>query len=269
VSITVTKFRSFATLWEEDLGEMPSFAAGGILPKGAFFLFGGETGIGKSLLMLNIMDRLMGPRPGHWPGRPDIELTDVPQRALYLDAEIGEWGLWDRTKKIWTQAPPRGFVYATDTAEMTIDTEPGRKRLLDLVLAAQPEIVIIDPVSSFMSGSDSDNSAVADFFRSLRWIQEKAGPITFLLSHHFRKKPQEKQDYDPLDMDNFRGASKWMNEAWSVLTMKSEDLFLRKVVARWAKVRNGPHPSGDFRWRYDENHRLIETPSSRTSVFSR
>lgn len=262
-----TTTRSFSSLWKEDRGEMPAFVGNGILPRGGFFLFGGETGIGKSMLMLNIMHALFDHRPRGFPGCRSLPLVDTPERVLYLDAEVGEWGLWRRVKDIWDEPPPHGFVYATATSEYVLDTEPGRRKMLDLLQASQPEIVIIDPVSSFLLGDDSENSSVAQFFRSLRWFQEQLNPLlTFFLIHHFRKKPSERADFDGLDIDNFRGASKWNNEAWTALTLIEEDRATRRIRGRWAKVRHGPKPRADVLFRYDERNRVTEI--KRSGVFT-
>ncbi len=253
------KTHSFRTLWEEDLGEMPSYVSGGILPKGGFFLFGGEPGVGKSLFILNLMKRLMGPRPSTFPAYSALTLTDVCQRALYLDAEVGRWGLCDRVRQIYDTAPPHGFIYTTDTSELTLDTEAGRGRLKKLIDASQPEIVIVDPVSSFMAGSDGDNSNVADFFRSLRWLQEQQkDPLTFILCHHFRKKPSDRDEWDPLDLENFRGATKWISEAWTVLPLADAKRSGRLVKARFGKVRHGPQPADTWHFKFDNNQRMVE-----------
>lgn len=259
MSTYAPKTESFRALWKEELGEMPSYIPGGILPKGGFFLFGGEPGVGKSLFILNLMRRIMGQRPSTFPAYPALALGDKCERALYLDAEVGRHGLWERVKGIFDTPPPHGFVYTTETSELTLDTEAGRGRLKKLIDTAKPEIVIVDPVSSFMAGSDSDNSNVADFFRTLRWLQEQQpDPLTFILCHHFRKKPSEREDWDPLDLENFRGATKWISEAWTILPLADIDRSKRSVKARWGKVRHGPQPEGTWRFRFDENQRMVE-----------
>ena len=213
-----------------------------VLSKGGFLLFGGTKGIGKSIMVFNLAKDLSTGAKCCW-GLEGLEIPK-PRTVLYLDYELGEDRIHKRARELFDEAPPEGLHYLTDAEEaLDLDSNLGTQHLTNYVNAINPEVVIIDPVSDFMTGSDSDNSDVRDFFKNMKRIRAERNDIAFVLVHHFGKVPQGQyaQDYDALNINNFRGASKWTDSVDTAATVVQEGKMRQgtwKNRIRWVKTRD-------------------------------
>jgi archaellum biogenesis ATPase FlaH len=251
--------KDLSALHTAPLPKLHAWIEGGILPKGSFFLFGGETGVGKTFFILNLVRSLLQKTP--FLGRKEFVITESPKKILWLDAECGEYEIARRAKKVFVDEniPPHAIDVYTDTATLCrLDSQDARGEFVSIIKKCEPlpDIIIIDPVSYFMHGSDSDTTQVRNLYGTLRYAKEalKLPDLTFILSHHFRKKPtgRPRTDHDPLDPENFRGAIEWLNHAWCAAQLAwAKDRPLRynpdkgwDIRARFGKVR-GAEPISD------------------------
>jgi archaellum biogenesis ATPase FlaH len=243
------------SLWALDADSMPAYIAAGILPIGGVLLFGGPTGVGKSLMALNMIHDLLHRERSEFLGTPGYTLEKKPSRIIYVDAEVGEYGMAERLKEVFPRQPAAGeLLYTDQVSDLLIDEDIGRRRLLNMVEMEKPDIVILDPVSNLMEGDDSSNKDVKGFYQGLNWVKEKYGhPLTYLLVHHFRKEPAGRysEDYDPLDPQNFRGASTWVGQAWTAMTMAGNRIGDLARRASWPKIRHGPPDSKTYQLKWE------------------
>lgn len=221
--------RALTDLFANPPKEHPFYIGGGVLPKMGVLIFGGETGIGKTMLMLNMARDLSTPNPTLW-GIPGLE---IPERAnvLYVDQETGEHGLYLRASKMWAGEEPGPVFIQSDHSPLKIDTHLGRKKLEDLIEESRAQVVMLDPASNFIDGSENSNDDVKKLFHALYDIRSRQIGVSFVLAHHFGKPPRGADDrnvFDPHERYNFRGAAKWVDSPDTVVTVVRVDHGLEK-----------------------------------------
>jgi len=186
------------------------------------------------------------------------EFTVKPGKVMLLDKEIGEDMLAVRCFKFFGALSEeklglanQNFVATSGNPKFKFDRPGASGVLRDEVDRHRPNVIIVDPVSRFMDGSDSSNDDVARFIETLEVVRD-AFPelgLSYVLIHHF-KKPEH--DYkgevvDELSAYNFRGASRWIDDASALVTMVRREVSGDdhwKLSCR-TRVRNGRGP-GDF-----------------------
>ncbi len=137
--------------------ELDRVLGGGIVP-GALMLIGGEPGIGKSTLMLQVA----------------MQMLD--QKVLYISGEESDMQLSMRARRLGHQHPDCFVLTATDTASIF-------RHMEDLL----PDIVVIDSIQTLTTpqldsaaGSISQIRECAAEFQ--RYAKESAIPV-FLIGH--------------------------------------------------------------------------------------
>ncbi len=211
-------------LFVDPLPERREWIENGILPKGALFLFGGGTSIGKTFIVLNLLRQLV---EGTTFLNTEWRVVDKPKSILYLDAEIGEDLLAQRVKQVFegcTALKPDIIMVDCYTSTCKLDVNEGRQELFKKIrqCPTKPDIIVIDPLSYFMEQDDSDNAAAQQVYTTCRMAQEQFNKdLTFIISHHYRKRPSGRglETYDPLEPAEFRGASKWTDMSWTTMTL--------------------------------------------------
>lgn len=238
----------------------------GILPKGGIMLFGGDTGIGKTFIILNMIRSLV--EGSNFLGT-EWRVMDKPKSILYLDAEIGKDLLSNRVKKVFKGCEnfgPGSVNAECDTGLIKLDTAAGRTKFYDKIKTCKvvPDVVVIDPLSYFLENGDNDNQVASSVYDGFRYAQQTFNrDMTFVLSHHYNKKPrgQGLDNFDPLDLHNFRGATKWSNIAWTVLTLnrtKDNNDEGWNLEARYAKIRAQKPISGTHYYRVHGDSLLVK-----------
>jgi len=153
-----------------------------VLPRGFLTLFGAAPGSGKSFVSLDFAWRVVNSQG--WPdGSPMIrpganvlfvDAEAVPQihkqRALNYGMDLG---------KLFLMLPDKGEMI--DLAE-----EKYRGRLVEMVLDLEPELVIIDSLSSIHSRGQNNVEDVRGLLSFLTQLAEVAN-CGFILIHHIRK----------------------------------------------------------------------------------
>lgn len=199
----------------------------GLLPRSGKLLFGGEAKTGKSWSSMSMAYSMATGSP-LW-GCPDFSCS--PGKVMILDKELGEDTLASRAARFFSGLTSEKlllysdrFVAFTGNPLFKFDAPGGRRALESLVDQHRPNVIIVDPVSRFLQGSDSSNDDVARFIETLdqvrdRWRSELG--LSFVLIHHF-KKPEYDYKGEKAHAGsayNFRGASRWYDDADAVVTM--------------------------------------------------
>lgn len=201
-------------------------------------LMGGQAKIGKTFLLMDLAHQLaVG---GNLWGIPEFS---IPSKAtpLFVENEIGidetQRRFINRYTALNEPAPENAFI-ASKIPDMLLDMAAGAKTLRAMIDKTGANVVILDPISRFMLGSENDNSQVQVLIRQLDEIMRDYPGLSIVLSHHFGKPPAEKfqaEDYDPLSAYNFRGASKWFDAPDTIVTFQS----LVTHSGEWKRMRTG------------------------------
>ena len=141
------------------LGEFDR-ALGGGLVAGSVVLLGGEPGIGKSTLMLQILDRLCGPS----------------RRGLYLSGEESAAQLKLRADRLQLQAP-----------QLLVATETCLENILQLVEQEKPAYLAIDSIQTlYAAGLPATPGSVTQIRETafqLVQLAKRTGISIFLIGH--------------------------------------------------------------------------------------
>lgn len=137
--------------------ELNRVLGGGIVP-GSMVLIGGEPGIGKSTLMLQIALSLSG------------------LRVLYVSGEESEQQIKMRAERLMAQ-----------TADAFILTETGTQNIFKQIELVRPQVLIIDSIqtlhSSFIEAGAGSVSQVRECTAELLKFAKESGTPVFLIGH--------------------------------------------------------------------------------------
>lgn len=209
------------------------------LPRGGNMIVSGSTGIGKSWLVLNLLKALATGSPlfsiGEWP--------TVKAKSLLLETEVGPT-LGKRFEKVFHGHPealanidvlsqPEGFSFSyPDCCQW----------LQEVVRVGRYDVIVLDPIGDLTFHNENDNTDMGRFLASVRDIRGTAASI---LIHHNKKEPQDTHNWDPLHIDNMRGAGKLGGAVDSILMLSRRPGKLVQAPydnwalgAAWQKTRH-------------------------------
>lgn len=139
--------------------EFDRVLGGGVVP-GSVVLLGGEPGIGKSTLMLQVLARLCGPN----------------RRGLYLSGEESQVQLRLRAARLQLQAP-----------ELLVATETCVENILRIVEQERPQFLAVDSIQTlYTAGLPATPGSVAQLRESafqLVQLAKRTGVAIFLIGH--------------------------------------------------------------------------------------
>ena len=250
----------------------------GFLLKGGTLLMAGDTGIGKSWLCLNLCKALVLGEPLF--GNP--EWTVKQSRVLYVDAEVGIL-MNKRIKKVIgnTMTNESPFFILSKPAGLDLGTPACLGWLQEQIKTYDLNVVVLDPLMDLAMVEENDNSSLGSLLHRLRAIQ---GDCALVLTHHVGKKPKGEYalNYDPLDMNNIRGASKWSGFMDTVLMLDRQPGKINTLTdidnwildAKWCKKRNVEVSAPNYRLFFNENldgqmvwhPELISTPVPQNTI---
>lgn len=244
---------TFKELCDQPLMENIAWAEG-LIPKSGKVLIGGLAKVGKTFLLINLIEALT--KGGEVWGLRDFCVRN-PTRVLYVDQELGRHSLQDRVQKFYKAArtEPQDAYFISRVPEMELDRPQGRKMLEDCVESCEARVVVIDPVSQTMWGDDSSNRDVRALFHETDILLKKfeSEGLSIVFCHHFGKPPRrrdDKADHDPGDKYNFRGASKWVDAPDTLVTCTRTEcekkLGLWKITLDFTFRHREEHPAKDL-----------------------
>lgn len=242
--------------------------AGG-LKRGTTTIIAGSTGMGKSLLALQIL----------------VNLAKQGYKSTYYELENGKRITWERLLRIWHNLTLQEFQALKNNQEDLIakieeirklisiwHTEDlmnfqwdkkGTKLLLDLtaVESRGSEVFLIDPLQALETRSKSDElyQEQGNIIKNFQELAERKN-IIVLITHHIRKAGNAYKQIKSLEdtvensysiptIDSLRGSGKivdFAHSVWGILRMKdNEDEVERKrTIIKVLKNREGM--SGDY-----------------------
>lgn len=166
----------------------------GWLPRGMLTLFGAAPGAGKSFVGLDLCWRITTNQ-----GFPDGSPVPNPDaNIVYVDGEAVPQILNERALAYGVDRK-RLFLLLPDPGEaIDFGEEKYRDRLLEMVATLQPELVIIDSLSSIHSKGQNNIEDVRELLGFLAQVAE-AHRTGMLLIHHIRK-PGNGQNMQMFDL---------------------------------------------------------------------
>jgi 5S rRNA maturation endonuclease (ribonuclease M5) len=244
--------KSFYTL--QDLYELPtddhiSIIDGGIMPYNSHILIAGESGVGKSLLRLELAIHLaMG---WDWMG---FQIPRARTVAIfqYENSEHTErFRVLKMVKGLGTTIDAIGdrIRYAKRDERYNLTLKGDREKRLKRVKELGCEVIIYDCLSNLHNANENDNIKMREVLDILTDINAEL-KTSCIVIHHFGK-PGENPTHDSY---RIRGASAIFDWAYTVITFTRkphEEKTLRKI--QFGKVRDGKEPRPFYIERDDES----------------
>ncbi len=194
-------------------------------------LIGGEAKIGKSWVSMEAARCIAtGTRFGYG----NTLWSEAPARVLLCDKELGFQSLGERLGRFLKdpdqmELARKNIFAVSGHPDFYYDAPHCRRAIMEQLDEIQPSVMIIDPVSKFMHGSDQDNDDVRRFLEFMDILIERyksSTQLSIVMSHHFRK-PQTDfrgNKVDPSNAYNFRGGSKWYDDQDALMTIQRHDV---------------------------------------------
>jgi DNA repair protein RadA/Sms len=149
------------------IGEFARVLGGGIVP-GSIVLVGGDPGIGKSTLMLQMAMEMAGNR-----------------RVLYVSGEESERQIKMRAARLNHNAGPRHA--ASLPQNLLLVTETNLEIILNHISEVKPDLLIVDSIQtvylSEMDSSAGSVSQVRECSSQLRELAKTSGITVFVIGH--------------------------------------------------------------------------------------
>ncbi len=159
------------------IGEFARVLGGGVVP-GSIVLVGGDPGIGKSTLMLQMAVEMAGQairRPG---GKNEAS------RVLYVSGEESERQIKMRAVRLLGSDNGRGAAMPDN---LFLVTETNLNTILEHVQAVQPDLLVVDSIQTIylpeLSSSAGSVSQVRECSSRLRELAKGSGMAVFVIGH--------------------------------------------------------------------------------------
>lgn len=208
--------------------------AEGILPQGAGMILAGEGGVGKSLILLEWIIRLvMG-----WKIL-DIDVPTSRTIKIFQRENIMEQVQFRIRKMLQgfqiTNLPNKIFFSDPET-RYDLGQKASVKKIRNEIEECGADVFILDALSSFHHVNENDNILMRNMLDEVTWISRKTGAAATIIDH-FGKPSKDRQDV----AHRTRGASAkrdWADTMLTITHRKHENKTLRQID--FIKIRNGP-----------------------------
>jgi DNA repair protein RadA/Sms len=151
------------------IGEFARVLGGGIVP-GSIVLVGGDPGIGKSTLLLQMTMQMAG--------------NAENGRVLYVSGEESEKQIKMRALRLWTAEEKKSKKLPED---LLLVTETNLDVILQHIFAVKPDLVIIDSIQTVympeVSSSAGSVTQVRECSARLRELAKSSGIAVFVVGH--------------------------------------------------------------------------------------
>lgn len=167
-------------LWEEEF--VTEFLPGMLLEKGQQAALVGDGKAGKSLIIFDWCVKLVQ-------GQPFLtENTGEPLKVLYLDKENSRKDIVTRAWAVGADkaALKSRFTYLSFPPFKPLDSRDGALQVMAIVDKYQPDVVILDTVSRFITGKENESDTWLALYRLLH-ANLKARNIAGIRLDHFGK----------------------------------------------------------------------------------
>lgn len=155
------------------IGEFARVLGGGVVP-GSIVLVGGDPGIGKSTLLLQMTLEMSTPRAGH-----------KALRVLYVSGEESERQIKMRALRLTRlENDSQSQAFSQD---LLLLTETNLEAILEQVGALKPDLLIVDSIQTVylpdLNSSAGSVSQVRECANRLRELAKSSGMSVFLVGH--------------------------------------------------------------------------------------
>lgn len=196
------------------------------LPRGMLTVLGAAPGVGKSFLGMDLVWRILHGQT--FPDGSPVQRRSDTSTVLYVDAEAIPQVINQRAQAYGIDCK-RLFLLVPDLHEsLDFGEQKYRDRLTEMLAALQPELVIVDSLSSIHSRGQNNVEDVRDLLRFLSSVAAAFG-TGLLLIHHIRK-PGNGQDMQAYDL------------SMSDLSGSGHIVAMARVVWGLHVVQTGPEP---------------------------
>lgn len=195
--------------WDEwlalDLGT-PDWLIPEILERGGGGLLHGGSRSFKSFWLLRLCLDLASQFPVM-----DIWPIPKPYRTLMLQAEGSKRAWRDRMVALRDSYPASIPFWSKHTLTEKLDTRAGQSMMAEALALVKPDLVVVDPIAFFFTGSDSDPVQVQKWLDTVNVWREATGTAV-ILCHHDRQAIRfpTRSGFQTLDagMDEARGSTR-------------------------------------------------------------
>jgi len=211
----------------------------GIFPEGGMMILAGESGLGKSMLSIEIALHLCD-------GRQLFNAAFLVPKQRRIVVIQNENPIYTVQKRCQNMVDAMGMtfneikdriIFVDPTALFDLGSEKSIGRIIGIIEKTKADVFLLDPLSSFHDGDENSNSDMGIILNNVIHISRVTGAGS-LIVHHYGKPQQGRADEYRL-----RGASAIFGKADTVVAMvpkphEHKELF----TLRFDKVRHGPKP---------------------------
>ena len=236
-----------------DIAKPDNIVEKGIFPEGSALILTGASGVGKSLISLEIAVRLS----------KGMELWNMevpkPRQVLLIQKENPDHTIRARLRRICrglgVQVADKIF-FADRKFKLNLNKDIDLRKVKDLIEKVKAEVVVLDPLSSYHSVNENDNIQMRQTLDHLTDITADTG-VAWIVIHH-EGKPTEATKNSKW---RFRGASSirdWADTMIGYLYKGNNEGKVMRMLT-FDKVRHGPEPP-NLLFERDENfiHHIVE-----------
>lgn len=207
-----------------------------LLNSGEAMIIGGPPNVGKTWA---VMDMMLGISSGT---EFALHYHCSPGTVLFIDEEGSKRGDWERFHMLLAGREVSSAadfpIFTKIDSGIRLDSERGVAALSRLIERYRPAAVFMDSLVRVHGGEESNNRAMAEFFRITKRLMITY-ETAFVFTHHIRKPGKDVAD-DPSHM--LRGASDIQGFPDSILILLPTDDSTEARVVH-SKMRNGPKES--------------------------
>jgi len=227
-------FKSITELLSMDFEHLESVIDRGILPEGCGLIIAGESEAGKSLittewaLHLSVGDDILN---GQFP-------VPKSRKVIIFQSENPDQQVQNRLFKMLNGLdiinPPDKIFFVDPDFQYDLLNENCVQQMIKAIEDSGAEVFIIDPLSSFHSVNENDNSLMRSVLDKITFISRKTGTASIVL-HHFGKPVEGRAD-----SYRVRGASSikdWCDTLITLTGKSHENKILRNIS--FEKLRFG------------------------------
>lgn len=239
----------------QEIERPPEIISGGIFMEGSGMLLIGESGVGKSLLTLEIAIRLSKGLP-LW----DMAVSK-PYNVLFIQKENPEYTVQSRIRRICRGLniiSLKNITLADRKISLDLMRSVDHNNIKKLIEKSGSQIVVLDPLSSYHRANENDNIQMRQVLNNLTDISAQTG-CAWIVVHHEGKPSDNKST-----KWRFRGASSirdWADTMIGYQHKPHNNKVLRTLT--FDKIRHGPDRRGLILER-DENfiHNIYDDDES-------
>lgn len=224
---------SLKTLMDQKFEKQAHVIEKGILPEGGGLIIVGESGVGKSLIILEwALNLIMG-----W----EIMGFNVPKarRVFLFQAENPLAQVQFRLERIMRGLgitnPPDHLFFSDPKAQYDLGNKKTLEAMISMIQDKGADVFMIDPLSSFHQADENKNDLMRRMLDNVTHISRETGAASTIV-HHFGKPVQDRDT-----AYRYRGATAikdWCDSMLAITAKAHEQKTLRNVF--FNKIRHGP-----------------------------